>query len=160
MGGWNSAAQGWGRARRGRDDPRMGDDGGRWTPTDAAALLVAFFFSKELGVAFLALKLWHQASGRRISTLSFAREKWDSLVTMARGFANGVRLPMTFHVGQRSSGSPAFDDWRQNELGRIAAERAKLAEAEEEFARYRNELLRARDREHFDRFMRNRDSLR
>lgn len=157
MSGWNAASQGWSRARRGRKGAVANDGGGRWTITDVVALLAIVAFSRELGLAFLALKLWHQASGRRISTLSFAREKWDGLVTFARGLANGVHLPVTLHVGQRSSGSPAFDSWRQHELARIAGERAKLAEAEEEFARYRNELLRARDSEHFDRFMHTRD---
>lgn len=152
MGGWNAASQGWSRTRRNRADIHA-IDGGRWTVTDVVALLVAFAIRWELGLAFLGLKLWHQASGRRISTTAFAREKWDTLAMGVRGLANGARLPMTLHVGPRSSGSPAFDSWRQDELARIAAERAKLAEAEEEFARYRDELLRARDREHFDRFM-------
>ena len=159
MGGWNAASQGWARTRRDRDKASAFAGGGRWTPSDVVAVVIAFAIRWELGLAFLALKLWHQTSGRRISTLAFAREKWDALSTTIQGFASGARLPMTLHVGPRSSGSPAFDSWRQDELTRIAAERAKLAEAEEEFSRYRDELLRARDRDHFDRFMRSRDGL-
>ena len=159
MGGWNAASQGWSQSRRGRRGAQPAE-GGRWTATDVLALVVAFTIRWELGLAVLALKLWHQASGRRISTLAFARAKWDALAMSVRGLAIGNRLPLTLHVGPRSSGSPAFDGWRQDELARIASERAKLAEAEEEFARYRDDLLRARDREHFDRFMRSRDGLR
>ena len=157
MSGWNAASQGWSRTRHSRRDETMGQGGGRWVATDVVALLVAFTIRWELGVGFLALKLWHQASGRRISTFAFAREKWDAAVVLARNVAGGVNLPMTLHVGPRSSGSPAFDRWRQDELARIAAERSKLVDAEAEFARYRDELLRARDNEHFDRFMRSRD---
>ena len=158
MSGWNAASQGWSRTRRNRRDETVAEGGGRWVPTDVVALLVAFAIRWELGIAFLALKLWHQASGRRISTFAFAREKWDAAVAFVRTVGNGLHLPMTLHVGARSSGSPAFDRWRQDELARIAAERSKLADAEAEFARYRDELLRARDNEHFDRFMRSRDA--
>lgn len=131
-------------------------DGGRWTKLDVVALLAAFALRWELGLAFLALKLWHQASGSPTSTLAFAREKWDQLATLARDLVQGARLPMTLHVGPRPSGSPAFDRWRRDELARIDAERAKLSAAENDFARYRDELVRVKDREEFERFMRSR----
>ena len=160
MSGWSASSRGWSRTRRVRPDAALGAEAGRWTMIDVVALLVAFAIRWELGVAFLALKLWHQASGRRVSTVVFAREKWDRLVAATRDLAHGARLPMTLSMGPRSSGSPAFDRWREDELARIAAERVKLAEAEDEFARYRDELLRARDSEHFDRFMNSRDTVR
>ena len=160
MSGWDAASQRWPRARQTSEYGASRANGGRWTMSDVVALVVAFAVRWEVGLAFLALKLWHQASGRRVSTLAFAREKWNDAVEVARSLAGSARLPMSLHVGPRSSGSPAFDRWRQDELARIAAERAKLAEAEEEFARYRDELLGARDREHFDRFMNRRNDLR
>lgn len=159
MSGWDAASQRWPRARRGSPTGASRGEGGRWTVPDGVALLVAFALRWELGVAFLALKLWHQASGQQVSTVAFAREKWDAAVELVRRLAGNARLPMSFHVGARSSGSPAFDRWRETELARIAAERTKLAEAEEEFSRYRDELLGARDREHFERFMHGRTDL-
>ena len=151
MGGWNAASQGWHRARR----DRRGEiaEGGRWTVPDVATLLLAFALRWELGLAFLALKLWHQASGSRLSTLGFAREKWDRLVGLARSFSSGASLPFSLHVGPHSSGNAAFDRWRTAELARLDAERSKLATAEREFARYRDELLHAKDHEDFERFM-------
>ena len=155
MGGWNAASQGWHRARR----DRRGEvtEGGRWTVSDVAALLVAFAVRWELGVAFLALKLWHQASGSGLSTLAFAREKWDGLVGLARGFSSGTSMPFSLHVGPRSSGNAAFDRWRTTELARLDAERGKLATAEREFTRYRDELLHAKDHDDFERFMKARE---
>ncbi len=151
MGGWNAASQGWHRARRDRRGELS--EGGRWTVPDVAALLFAFAVRWELGLAFLGLKLWHQASSSRVSTLSFAREKWDGLVNLARGFGSGASLPFSLHVGPRSSGNAAFDHWRTAELARLDAERGKLVSAEREFVRYRDELLHAKDREEFERFM-------
>lgn len=155
MGGWNAASQGWHRARRDRRGEMS--EGGRWTVPDVAALLLAFAARWELGLAFLGLKLWHQVSGSRLSTLGFARAKWDGLVALTRGFATGGSAPFSLHVGPRSSGNAAFDRWRATELARLDAERGKLASAEREFTRYRDELLHAKDREDFDRFMRARD---
>ena len=155
MGGWNAASQGWHRARRDRRGEMT--EGGRWTVPDVAALLVAFAVRWELGVAFLALKLWHQASGSRLTTLAFAREKWDGLVGLARGFSSGASVPFSLNVGPRSSGNAAFDRWRTTELARLDAERGKLATAEREFTRYRDELLHAKDHDDFERFMKARE---
>ena len=151
MSGWNAASPG--RARRKRDDDRGLNHAARWVASDLLALVVAFTIRWELGLAFLALKLWHQASARPISTFSFAREKWDGLVAAVQSLGLSVHLPTKFGGLAPSSGSLAFDRWRQEELARIEAERAKLSAAERDFERYRDELLRARDSEHFERFM-------
>lgn len=154
MGGWcNTARQGsWYSARedRGLTARHRG-----WTPADVAGLVLAFVIRWELGLAFLALKLWHQASGYEGSTLSFARMKWNGLVALTRQVLD-TGAPFSLHFGPRSTGNLAFDDWRRAELERIEAERRKLQAAERDFMAYRDELLRARDREAFDRFMQGR----
>ena len=153
MGGWSNAARGGQWTELGRNG-RKRDKG--WTPADVATFVVAFVARWELGVAFLALKLWHQASGYDGSTLSFARMKWNGLVALTRAMLDGGKLPVSFSFGPKSSGNLAFDAWRQSELERIAFERSKLQAAEVEFTRYRDDLLQARDREAFDRFMQTR----
>ena len=102
------------------------------------------------------LKLWQQASGYPGSVFAFAREKWDGLVSVARSVLSGASVP-SLHLGARSSGNQAFDAWRRTELSRIEAERERLRHAERDFAAYRDELLHAKDREDFDRFMQARD---
>lgn len=166
MGGWgNATRQGttgegtwncsdWTSVRRERV-PRTARAPGRWTALDVALAVATFLVSHELCLAFIALKLWHQASGYEGSVLAFAADRWEMLVGAARRLFSGRSVAMPFV--SRSSGNHAFDAWRESELSRIEAERAKLRGAEREFAAYRDELLHAKDREDFDRFMRARD---
>ncbi len=162
MGGWGNATRhggwnqgGWRTARR--DEPAgLARTAGRWTAPDVALTVVGFIIHWEIGLAFLGLKLWQQASGYEGSVLAFARDRWESLVGMARGLLDGGKSSMPFAA--RSSGNKAFDAWRHAELARIEAERGKLRTAEREFNAYRDELLHAKDREDFDRFMQVRGS--
>ena len=171
MGGWGSATRqrgwnqggwsqgGWTQVRRddvrrddvGRDTASRPSKAGRWTALDIGLTVGAFLLSHELALAFVALKLWHQASGYDGSVLAFAGDRWEALVRATRRITSGSGVSMPF--ASRSSGNHAFDAWRQTELARIEAERNKLRASEREFAAYRDELLHAKDREDFDRFM-------
>ena len=157
MAGWYGATRQreWGGRARAKPIPHNN----RWTGLDVFALVVCFWARWELGVAFLGLKLWHQASGFEGSVFAFARLKWDALVSLTRAVLAGRAMPFSLHVGRlhvgrASSGNRAFDTWRDSELSRIEAERAKLRTAERAFVSYHDELLQAKDREDFDRFMR------
>lgn len=158
MGGWGNATRQGGWHHVWRDEtavpPRAA---GRWTAPDVAMTIVAFIIHWEVGLAFLAMKLWQQASGYEGSVLSFAKEKWEGLVGATRAILSGAALPASLSLGTRSSGNKAFDAWRKAELTRIEAERAKLRAAERQFTSYRDELLHAKDREDFERFMQVRD---
>ena len=153
MSGWNDAARQreWSRQGAGRV---RGASVGRWSPLEILFLVLAFLLRWEIGLAFLGLKLWHQASGAGGSVFAFARVKWEGLVSLVQGAVGGRPLPFSVHFGQGSSGNHAFDAWRRAELARIEAERAKLRTAERDFAGYHDELLQAKDREDFERFMR------
>ena len=154
MGVWSEGRH-WQRVRR--RDAGVPGAMGRWTVPDIAATLVAFAVHWEVGVAFLGLKLWQQASGYQGSVFAFASEKWEGLVGLARSVLAGANMP-SLYIGPRSSGNAAFDTWRRTELSRIEAEREKLRMAEQEFATYRDELLHVKDREDFQRFMQARDN--
>lgn len=164
MGHWGNATNqgawkqtGWRQMNR-SESGRPSVMGGRWTSADIAVTVIAFMARWELGLAFLALKLWHQASGTPGSTFSFARQKWEQLVGITRGLISGRALPFSMHFGTPSSGNVAFDTWRRGELARIDAEREKLRVSARDFAVYRDELLHAKDREDFDRFMHSREA--
>jgi hypothetical protein len=58
--------------------------------------------------------------------------------------------------GTGRSGNSAFDDYRNAELRRLEDERRKLEEERHEFEEYVRNLRRARDREEFERFRRER----
>ena len=157
MSGWGNTTRqgGWHNVRR-QETAGVPRASGRWTAPDVAVMVVAFVIRWELGLAVLGLKLWQQASAYPGSLLSFARDKWEALVVVTRRLVAGQSLPFSTSVSTRSTGNKAFDAWRQGELTRIEAERDKLRAAEREFASYRDDLLQARDREAFDRFMQTR----
>ena len=159
MGGWGNATRhgAWNTTRRERSSD-LHPHAGRWTAPDVGLVIVAFVLHYwEVGLALVALKLWQQASGFEGSLLAFARDRWEALVGTTRGMMAGTSAAMPFT--SRGSGNKTFDAWREGELARIEAERAKLRTAEREFSSYREELLHAKDREDFERFMRARDTL-
>ncbi|AAN31004.1 MULTISPECIES: DUF2852 domain-containing protein [Brucella] len=120
-----------------------------WTPATIALMVLGFFLFWPLGLAMLAYILW----GNRLE--GFKRgvnEKTDSLFGSMRNCCKSE----SFNFG--TTGNAAFDDWRREELERLAEERRKLEEARAEFEAYAAELRRARDKEEFDRFMAERHS--
>ena len=157
QGGWSGG--GWTEVRRdGKPRPPAAHaTAGRWTALDVALTVGTFVLGWQVCVAFVGLKLWHQASGFEGSVLAFAGDRWDVLVRATRRLlAGGSGFSMPFV--SRSSGNHAFDAWRQAELQCIEAERNKLRASEQDFAAYRDELLHAKDSEDFERFMRAREA--
>ena len=59
---------------------------------------------------------------------------------------------------RHSSGNAAFDDYRSEQLKRLDEERRRLDEEVKAFHEYLANLNKAKDREEFDRFMRDRNS--
>ncbi|MBV2142076.1 DUF2852 domain-containing protein [Falsochrobactrum sp. TDYN1] len=116
-----------------------------WTPATIALMVLGFIFFWPLGLAMLAYIIW----GDRLE--GFKRnvnEKTDSVFGSFRGCCKNESFGFA-----GGTGNAAFDDWRREELERLAEERRKLEEARAEFEAYAAELRRARDREEFDRFM-------
>lgn len=117
-----------------------------WTPATIALMVIGFIVFWPLGLAMLAYIIW----GDRLD--GFKKDvnaTTDNVMNAARkGFRN-------FDGGSvyRSSGNAAFDEWRDQELTRLEAERRKLDEAKAEFELHMKELRRARDRQEFERFM-------
>lgn len=123
-----------------------------WTPATIALMVLGFVVFWPLGLAMLAyilfgerLRAFKQEANLRMDEMPFAQ--WGR----GRGRCGG-------HGRMHSTGNTAFDDWRRGELDRLEAERRKLDEMRAEFDRHMNELRRARDREEFDRFMRDRNN--
>ncbi len=139
----------------------------RWRGLEIAAVVLGFVLYWPIGMALLFWKLWRNRNGQT-----------EDFVTAARGaFQENVmnRWPETFRgwgcsarrdapaaawgfAGPRSTGNSAFDDWRSSELARLEEERRKLEAAEREFSDYIESLRRAKDREEFERFMRDRNA--
>ncbi len=118
-----------------------------WTPATIALTVIGFLVFWPLGLAMIAYIIWgDRFTGARRDWKNAANGVWAGCGARrhARGFAR--------------TGNVAFDDWREGELERLAAERRKLDELRSDFDAYASELRRAKDQEEFDRFMSNRRS--
>ncbi|WP_079212496.1 DUF2852 domain-containing protein [Brucella pituitosa] len=116
-----------------------------WTPATIALMVLGFIFFWPLGLAMLAYIIW----GDRLS--DFKRQVNEKTDSMFGSFRNCGKSE-SFGFGG-TTGNAAFDDWRREELDRLAEERRKLEEARADFEAYAQELRRARDKEEFERFM-------
>ncbi len=116
-----------------------------WTPATIALMVLGFIFFWPLGLAMLAYIIWGDRLGDFKRSVS---EKSDSVFGSFRNCGRNE----SFGFGG-TTGNAAFDEWRREELERLAEERRKLEEARAEFESYAAELRRARDKEEFDRFM-------
>ncbi len=124
---------------------------GNWKLSELVAMLVGFVFFWPIGLAVVLWKMWQKKQGYGGDIFAFLREQTEAV---RRGWNFEDRAPRYYSSG--TSGNVAFDEWREAELARLEEERRKLAEAERDFARHIEELRRARDREEFESFMRNR----
>ncbi|MEN5275372.1 DUF2852 domain-containing protein [Brucella sp. TWI432] len=116
-----------------------------WTSATIALMVLGFIFFWPLGLAMLAYIIWGDRLG------DFKRQVNEKTDSMFGSFRNCGKSE-SFGFGG-STGNAAFDDWRREELERLAEERRKLEEARADFEAYAQELRRARDKEEFDRFM-------
>ena len=125
----------------------------QWGPLTIALMVLGFVLWWPLGLAMLAYILWGALWGG-------SADKAQRFVDRSRGWAencgrhaNGFRS----HGGFRhSSGNAAFDDYRSEQLRRLEEERKRLDEEVHVFHEYMRNLRMARDREEFDRYMRDR----
>ena len=126
--------------------------GGGWRGVEIAAMVLGFIFVWPVGLAYLFYLLMRKRADRD-DDWSRAKEwfsnmrhrEWPTSGRMSGGFG-----------GMRRTGNIAFDEYRQAELDRLEAERRRLVEEEREFGEFLHNLRRAKDRDEFDRFMRDR----
>lgn len=154
-----------GGRRRGRAYGRT-----RWRALEIAAVVLGFILWWPVGLALLMWKLWRARNGRPSDLVDAARSFEENIMhnwpEKARrwGCAGKRRaddiMPAgwSFTADARSTGNAAFDEWRDGELARLDEERRKLEAAAREFSDYVESLRKAKDREEFDRFMRQRDA--
>lgn len=125
-----------------------------WSFLTIGLMVLGFILFWPLGLAMLAYILWGEKFGG-------SAEKAESWVNEKREWARhkrrcGSRSRMSRH----SSGNAAFDDYREEQMKRLDEERRRLDEEINEFHDYMRNLHKARDREEFDRFMRERGEAR
>ena len=117
-----------------------------WSPITIALMVLGFIIFWPLGLAMLAYILWGEYFGG-------SSEKAERFINKQRDWARDRRYR---HRGYQHSGNAAFDDYRSEQLKRLDEERRRLDEEVREFQDYMHNLRKARDRDEFDRFMRDR----
>lgn len=123
----------------------------QWSPLTIALMVLGFIIFWPLGLAMLAYILWGEYFGgsREQAETWFKQNK--------RKFEQSGRCRKARHS---RTGNAAFDDYREEQLKRLEEERRKLDEEVAAFEEYLDTLAKARDREEFDRFMRERGNNR
>ena len=124
-----------------------------WTPVTIALTILGFMVFWPLGLAMIAYIVW----GDRLEAFKAeANRATDGVIGQFRGMS--ARAGGLHGTPFGRTGNVAFDDWRDEEMKRLQEKREELTRMEAEFADYQRELRRAKDREEFDRFLRERDS--
>jgi hypothetical protein len=127
----------------------------QWGPLTIALMVLGFILWWPLGLAMLAYIIWGENFGG-------SAEKAERFVHKSRSWAEGFgnRGHRFGHGGRHSSGNAAFDEYRSEQLKRLDEERRRLDEEIAAFHDYMANLRQAKDREEFDRFMRDRNGSR
>lgn len=128
----------------------------QWGPLSIALMVLGFVIWWPLGLAALAYILWGEMFGG-------SSDKAERFVNRSRSWAencgrgnHGFRSGSHMGGFRQSSGNAAFDDYRAEQLRRLEEERKRLDEEINAFHEHMRNLRMARDREEFDRFMRDR----
>lgn len=121
-----------------------------WTPLNLLLMVVGFIVFWPLGLIMLAYILW----GDRVPEIRRHFQSNGETRREQHGF-RGFSC-RSGDYGFKASGNAAFDEYRADELQRLEEERRKLDEELKQFESYMRDLRRARDKEEFDRFMRER----
>ena len=135
----------------------------QWSPLTIALMVIGFIVFFPLGLAMLAYILWGEmfgGSADKVQTFIDGRREWaqkrqawrsEHGTSSGRGWRNSSTM---------SSGNAAFDGYREEQLKRLDEERRRLDAEIEAFHEHMRNLRMARDREEFDRFMRDRNDRR
>lgn len=123
----------------------------QWSPLTIALMVLGFVIFWPLGLAMLAYILWGEMFGG-------SSDKAEAWVSKSKAWCQGNKYRhQGFNSWQQSSGNAAFDEYRAEQLKRLEEERRRLDEDYQKFQDYLRNLRMARDREEFDRFMRDRN---
>lgn len=145
----------------------------RWRALEIIAVVLGFIIWWPIGLSLLLWKLWRSKNGKPADIIDAARNMEEKVMQnwpeKARRWGCSSRrnvedaMPANWgfsSTAARSTGNAAFDEWRDAELARLDEERRKLEESAREFSDYVDNLRKAKDRQEFDQFMRERKNAR
>lgn len=127
----------------------------QWGPLTIGLMVLGFILWWPLGLVVLGYIAWGEYFGGSADKARGYMEQGRNFARSCRERSGGFR-----HGGFSSSGNAAFDDYRSEQLRRLEEERRRLDEEINAFHEYMANLRKAKDREEFDRFMRDRNGSR
>jgi hypothetical protein len=125
----------------------------QWGPLTIALMVLGFILWWPLGLAMLAYIIWGENFGGSV-------DKAQRFVDKSKGWVRNCSPRHASGAWSSTSGNAAFDEYRAEQLRRLEEERRRLDEEINAFHDYMANLRKARDREEFDRFMRDRNATR
>lgn len=131
----------------------------QWGPLTIALMVLGFIVWWPLGLAMLAYILWGEMFGGSTDKVERFAQRGRAWAEKC-GSGNHAFRGHRGQWGQSTSGNAAFDDYRAEQLRRLDEERRRLDEEINAFHDYMANLRKAKDREEFDRFMRERNGNR
>lgn len=132
-----------------------------WSPFTVLAMVLGFIVFWPLGLAVLAYVLWGERfgwTGERAERWVNKQKAWGGWCQPNQNHRASTGRGFGFSQSGPATGNAAFDAYRDEQLKRLDEERRKLDQEIEEFHDYLKNLRMARDREEFDRFMRDRQN--
>lgn len=147
---WHARRAEW-HARGGRYSPGYG-----WHPINIAAMVIGFIVFFPLGLGILFWNIWSARHG-------YGPGNNPIFAGMGGQYAMwGGSAPwsQTYRDLARDSGNSVFEDYKKATLERLEEERRRLVAEQEAFNEFLNDLRKAKDREEFERFMRDREARR
>jgi hypothetical protein len=122
-----------------------------WHPANIAAMVVGFIVFFPIGLGILFWNIWSSKQVYARSEPAFTGMSMPNF-----GFGG----TQTERDLARNSGNRVFEDYKKATLDRLEEERRKLVAEQEAFARFLDDLRHAKDRDEFERFMRDREANR
>lgn len=125
----------------------------QWSPLTIGLMVLGFIVFPPLGFIVLAYIIWGEKFGG-------SAEKAQAYWNKGCGYMRNNKKQFGGFSREQTSGNAAFDDYRAEQLRRLDEERSRLDAEIDAFHEYMANLRKAKDREEFDRFMRDRNGNR
>ena len=125
-----------------------------WSVYEIGAVLGGFALFWPVGLVALFLKMKKGEIWKGASEMEAPWSNWQKTSDTVSNFAGKWQRPTSGYA----TGNAAFDEYRKAALEKLEAERRKLDDERHAFDAFLTKLRHAKDREHFEKFMADRDA--
>ena len=126
-----------------------------WSVYEIGAVLGGFALFWPVGLVALFLKMKKGEIWKGASKMEAPWANWQKTSDTVSNFAGKWQRGSSAGY---NTGNAAFDEYRKSALEKLEAERRKLDEERHSFDEFLTKLRHAKDREHFEKFMADRNA--